>query len=63
MRLIVWLIWCGIVGALISAFGPNVVDDTIWFLLIDGALLFASWHAFNIIWPTRLPDEQGPGED
>jgi len=57
MRLIVWLIWCAVLGAMLSAFGINVVDNTIWFFLVDGAFLMASWTAFNMIWPVRTNNQ------
>ncbi|MEN6623694.1 MAG: hypothetical protein ABFD50_19370 [Smithella sp.] len=63
MRITVWLIWCMVLGGGLGAFGINALDTPIWFLLIDGALLIASWNAFNLIWPARpVVDESTEGE-
>lgn len=51
MRMFVWITWCAVLGALLSIFGLHISENPIWFLLIDGAFLAASWNAFNIVWP------------
>ena len=58
MRMTVWLIWCAVLGALLSAAGINVIDNTVWFFVIDGAFLMASWTAFNMIWPVNHSENQ-----
>jgi len=59
MRMIVWLVWAVILGGILGAAGVRVTEHPIWFILIDGAFLMASWNAFNLLWPAHCDHEEG----